>query len=78
MQDPKQNLHHRDEATKNKIDRHLSDESDTISEQDIRNIDTDIHKSNSDLTQDLPADSAENDNEDEPKKDVPTVWEVED
>jgi hypothetical protein len=31
-----------DEATKNKIQRHLTDINDRISEEDIRNIDTNI------------------------------------
>lgn len=78
MQEPKRDLHSRDEVTKKRIEKHLSDENDTISEEDIRNIDTDIHKSSTDLTEEISEDLDSGDNEDDPKKDTPTVWEVED
>jgi hypothetical protein len=38
-----------DAATREKIDRHLSDINDTISDEDIRNVITDIRSGNSDL-----------------------------
>lgn len=37
-----------DEVTKKKIERHLSDINDTISDEDIRNVITDIRSGNAD------------------------------
>jgi hypothetical protein len=73
-------LPRRDEVTKNKIDRHLSDEKDTISEDDIKNINTSINtgsaieneKRESDLN-DFPEKKNE---DDEPEKEMPTSWNI--
>ena len=69
-----------DEVTKNKIDKHLSDIDDTISEQDIKNINTSTGAA-------APGDNAHDINEadeimnekideDEPEKEAPSAWEI--
>ena len=60
-----------DEATRNKIEKHLSDENDTISEEDIKNINTDIPGS--------PKDTDTNKDERDivkPKKEMPNTWDM--
>jgi hypothetical protein len=70
-----------DEVTKNKIDKHLSDIDDTISEQDIKNINTDTGAT-------PPGDNAHDiaeadeiikdhsEDDDEPDKEAPSPWEI--
>ena len=70
-----------DEATKNKIDKHLSDIDDTISEEDMKNINTDTGAA-------APADNAHDiaeadeiinekpNDDDEPEKEAPSAWEI--
>ena len=73
-----------DETTKHKLDKHLSDINDTISEQDIKNINTgtgtdgdelakqrlhDIDEAN-ELVNDRPNE------DDEPEKEAPSSWEI--
>jgi len=63
-----------DEVTRNKIDKHLSDIDDTISEEDIKNINTVTG------TESNAARSAENEKpnkeDDEPEEEAPTPWEI--
>ena len=65
-----------DETTKNKIDKHLRDEKDTISEEDIKNINTDITPE--EPTTSIPADKnkTDDDDDDEPKKEMPSAWDI--
>ncbi len=69
-----------DEATKNKIDKHLSDENDTISEEDIKNINTSTGKENIKVIPHKDADEEDEINDDtdddEPEKEAPTPWEI--
>ena len=73
-----------DEVTRNKIDKHLSDIDDTISEEDIKNINTVTGTENaifSDNAHDkLEADEIINDGnnnpDDKPEDEAPTPWEV--
>ncbi|MDB5198377.1 MAG: hypothetical protein JWO92_340 [Chitinophagaceae bacterium] len=70
-----------DETTKNKIDKHLSDIHDTISEEDLQNINTSTGAA-------APGDNAhdkteadeilkkDNTDDDEPEKEAPTPWEI--
>lgn len=69
-----------DEATRKKIDKHLSDIDDTISEEDIKNINTETG-AKSDVPggkknkKDNKADD-ENGEDDELEKEMPTPWEI--
>lgn len=71
-----------DEATKKKIDKHLSDESDTISEQDIKNINTSTGTGMPDENHRHDIDEAdeiieEKSSEDEdPEEEAPSAWEI--
>ena len=72
-----------DEQTKNKIDKHLSDINDTISEQDIKNINTSTGKENippvSHRDPDEENQVNKNDpdeDDDEPKEEMPTAWDI--
>ncbi len=80
----------RDEVTKNKIDKHLKDIDDTISEEDIKNINTEIISSKGETTtideeeiddvsevdnKDDKKDGGNKDN-DEPQKEAPSPWEI--
>ena len=56
-----------DEVTRKKIDKHLSDKDDTISEQDIKNMNTDPKT--------LGKRSKET-KEEEPKKEMPSTWDI--
>ena len=70
-----------DETTKNKIDKHLSDINDTISEQDIKNINTGTGAA-------IPADNThhveeadeimneKNNDAEKPEKEAPSAWEI--
>ncbi len=73
-----------DEATRNKIDKHLSDIDDTISEDDIKNINTSTGANTSvqtDNTHDKPEadeilDDGNNDEDEDHEKEAPTPWEI--
>jgi hypothetical protein len=75
-----------DEATRNKIDKHLSDINDTISEDDIKNMNTSTGRENIPPVshrdadeEDLIDDSIKQDDEDdddEPKEEMPTAWDI--
>jgi len=70
-----------DEVTRKKIDKHLSDIDDTISEQDIKNINTDTDNM---ITEDHHHDIEEADeilkekreDDEEPEKEAPSSWEI--
>ena len=82
--DPLDKSHNRppqDEATKNKIDKHLSDIDDTISEEDLKNINTDTGATPStDNAHDIDeADEIINEktnDDEEPEKEAPSAWEI--
>lgn len=78
-----------DEATRNKINKHLSDINDTISEEDMKNINTSTGTQNStvipggntdekkDADEKIEDDKTPNDDDDEkPKKEMPTSWDI--
>jgi hypothetical protein len=69
-----------DEATKNKVDKHLRDEKDTISEEDLKNINTDITPGTPDTkepaTPPPTADKNKTDDDDKPKKEMPSTWDI--
>jgi hypothetical protein len=70
-----------DEVTRNKIDKHLSDINDTISEEDIKNINTTTGDENVPAKTHRPADEEnqvdkKESNDDEPEKELPTPWEI--
>jgi hypothetical protein len=70
-----------DETTRKKIDKHLSDIEDTISEQDIKNINTDTGNM---VSEDHHHDIEEADeilkekrgDDEEPEKEAPSTWEI--
>ena len=68
-----------DEVTRNKIDKHLSDIDDTISEEDIKNIN--IVVAGTENVADEPGENTDkkrraNDSDEDPKKEAPTPWEI--
>lgn len=70
-----------DEVTQNKIDRHLHDINDVISEQDIRNIRTDISSSkifkNDEIDNDrIPFTDKKMNGENDGKDQLPSTWNV--
>lgn len=77
-----------DEVTRNKIDKHLKDINDTISEEDIKNINTEILPSGDETTtidkQEIDDVSevdkdGKNDNDkddEEPQEESPSSWEI--
>lgn len=69
-----------DEVTRNKIDKHLSDIDDTISEEDLKNINTVTGTENkADVESSKKEKAVVNDDilgEEEPKKEAPTPWEI--
>ncbi len=71
-----------DEVTRNKIDKHLSDIDDTISEEDIKNINTVTGAENNPAETHNHADEEneinkdDKDDDDEPEKEAPTPWEI--
>ena len=68
-----------DEATRKKIDKHLSDIDDTISEEDIKNVNTDTGVkagSRGKAKKGSKAPDAENDDDIELEKEAPTPWEI--
>lgn len=78
------NLPPSDDTARNKIDKHLSDINDTISEEDIKNMNTGTGKQGDTITpSDNKHDKAEADeilknavDDDEPEKEAPTPWEI--
>ena len=80
------NDHHQapsDEVTRNKIDKHLSDINDKISEQDIKNINTntgnDAAAAGANAHDRAEADEIlkeKRSDDDEPEKESPTAWEI--
>ena len=70
-----------DEVTRNKIDKHLSDIDDTISEEDIKNINTVTGAEDTGVEPNKNADE-KNESDDipaedeEPKKEMPTTWDI--
>lgn len=64
----------KDERTREKIKRHLSDESDTISEDDIKNVITDISSDAKDGH--AIKDDADNENQEIDKDELPTSWTI--
>ncbi|HEV8083250.1 MAG TPA: hypothetical protein VGP55_08625 [Chitinophagaceae bacterium] len=78
-----------DEATRNKIHKHLRDINDTISEEDMENINTSIGTENSTANPEENMDRKEeadekteddkrpnDDGDEKPKKEMPTSWDV--
>ncbi len=71
-----------DEATRNKIDKHLSDINDTISEEDIKNINTSTGRENippvshKSPDEENEIDDEPNDDDEEPKEEMPTAWDI--
>jgi hypothetical protein len=70
-----------DEVTRNKIDKHLSDINDTISEEDMKNINTKTGDENVPTKTHRPADEENqvdkiDSDDDEPEKESPTPWEI--
>ena len=60
--------------TKSKIDKHLSDINDTISEDDLKKINTSTHTGESSA---MPEEeSSEQNGEEEPHKESPSSWEI--
>ncbi|HEV8079864.1 MAG TPA: hypothetical protein VGP43_04070 [Chitinophagaceae bacterium] len=72
-----------DEATRNKIDKHLSDINDTISEEDLKNVNTSTGREKTPAVSHKEADE-ENEIDDEPndddddelKEEMPTAWDI--
>ena len=69
-----------DDATRKKIDKHLSDIDDKISEEDIRNINTSTGAENEPIphrnVDEEIKELTKDDDEDEPKKEAPSPWEI--
>ena len=70
-----------DGTTKNKIDRHLHDVNDTISEKDIKNINTDISSGEipgavEKKNQDKDEKDEQKEDKDQPKDEMPTSWDI--
>ena len=72
-----------DEVTKNKIDKHLSDIDDTISEDDLKNINTNVGVDTTTQAKENEHDIDEADeimkdkpDDDEPEKEAPSSWEI--
>ena len=66
----------RDEVTKNKIDKHLSDINDTISEEDIQNIKTNITVAPKVYVENPTDDIKDKSDIEEPKKEMPNTWDM--
>ena len=73
---------YKDEVTQNKIHKHLTDINDTISAQDIENIDAnigspDVPKGGNNETEELPPDKTDKDDNDEDNREqLPTTWNI--
>ncbi len=72
-----------DEVTKSKIQKHLTDINDTISAEDIQNIDTnfrstDVPKAGNNETGELPPDKTDKDedNDEDNREQLPTTWNI--
>ena len=71
-----------DEVTKSKIHKHLTDINDTISAQDIGNIDTnissrDVPKTDNEETAQLPPDNPDKkDSNEDNREQLPTTWNI--
>lgn len=68
-----------DETTKNKIDKHLKDIDDTISEEDIKNVNTSTGTTSAENPEDIEEANEvleEKVDENEPEKEAPSSWEV--
>ena len=71
-----------DEVTQSKIHKHLTDINDTISAQDIQNIDTNISSpdvpkaGNNEIAELAPDKTDKDDNDEDDREQVPTVWNV--
>ncbi len=68
-----------DEVTKRKIERHLSDINDTISDTDIMNVITDISSANLENSSNVHVDNPPPKNSslpDEEVKQIPTSWNI--
>ncbi len=73
-----------DEATRNKIDKHLSDKEDTISEEDMKNINTSTGREHIPATShrdpdeedEIIEDKDDDNDDDEPKEEMPTAWDI--
>ena len=77
--DPNEQL--ADDTTKDKIDRHLHDINDTISEKDIENINTDISSSEipgevEKKERDKDEKNEQKDDKDQHKDEMPTSWDI--
>lgn len=71
----------RDEVTKKKIEKHLKDITDTISEDDLKNINTSVSSDAAMPAADKDADEVRAKPEDEiedksPKKEMPNTWDI--
>ncbi len=67
-----------DDITRDKINKHLSDINDTISEQDIKNINTTIPPSDTGVkenAEETPGSTSETKDE-ESKEEMPNVWDI--
>ena len=73
---------YKDEITQSKIHKHLTDINDTISPQDIKNIDAnigspDVPNSGNKETEELPPDETDKDDNDEDNREqLPTTWNI--
>ncbi|MBA2249806.1 MAG: hypothetical protein H0W12_06395 [Chitinophagaceae bacterium] len=81
VQDDDNLINHVDQETKEKIDRHLKERGDTISEEDISKVKTDIKSEdipdNNKPESDLIEDSKDEDkNYEHPKKEMPNSWDM--
>jgi len=68
-----------DEVTRNKINKHLSDIDDTISEEDIKNINTVTGtetNASKPVKNEEPKKEDDNKPDEEPEKEAPTPWEI--
>lgn len=71
-----------DKVTRNKINKHLSDINDTISEDDMKNIDTSTFDDTSKLEAEKhthkkdDADMNKDETSEHPNKEMPTSWDI--
>ncbi len=81
---PSEDDHHQlpsNDAIRNKIDKHLSDKDDTISEEDMKNINTSTGVENAPIVSHTDPDEEnlidkKDDEEEDPKKEMPTSWDI--
>ncbi len=69
------NGHQQDEITRKKIQKHLTDINDVISEEDIKNVNTDIHSDNFQTPEEkeYSDDTVESETE---RKEIPASWKI--